>query len=140
MSLRTTVPRQALKLYRISKDISHDARHYNYGGGHGMPLKTIKAHDGLDCSSSTALALKRAGLYPLEYAMVSGDFMHRWGAPGKGRYFTVWASPVHVWIQFHFGVFWRLDTSPWGDGGTGPRMRRLPRLTRGFQPRHWPGL
>lgn len=134
-------PERVRDLYRECSHISTQARKYKYGGGHTSLLKDIRPHDGLDCSSSTALALSRHGFFPHAHAWVSGDFARHWGAPGRGRYFTVWANNGHVWIQFHLiGRFWRFDTSPWGSGGRGPRMRITPRSTRGFTPRHIPGL
>jgi hypothetical protein len=73
-------------------------------------------------------------------AIVSGAF-NKWGDPGEGKYFTVWYNGGHVWIQFkHLGQFWRFDTSAYGDGGSGPRVRKTSRPTAGFQSRHWPGL
>jgi hypothetical protein len=91
------------------------------------------------------MALKRAGLYPHQYATTAEGLLS-WGRPGKGRYVTLWArsgpkGTAHVWLQFHgLGRVWRFDTSAWGGGGRGPRMRLLPRPTRGFTPRHWPGM
>ncbi len=134
-------PDRALRLYRTCKVISGQKRSYKWGGGHTTTLDRILPSWGLDCSGSSSLALYDSGLFNQHWALVSGGF-GAWGAPGKGNWFTVWYSPVHVWIQFHgVGKYWRFDTSPWGDpAGSGPRMRMLPRTTTGFRPRHWPGL
>lgn len=137
-------PKQAKRVYDISKHISSQARKYVYGGGHGVPLSDIDPGDGLDCSSSVCLVLKRCGMWRGRYAGVSGSFKN-WGQPGRGRYFTVWYNERHVWIEFHggtdvFGQYKRFDTSPWGWGGRGPRVRKLGRPRYGFQARHWPGL
>lgn len=131
---------RAKGLYAACQHISLQGRPYVYGGGHSKPLAQIKTTDGLDCSSSCTLALKRVGLYTPAFATTSGGMLS-WGVPGKGKYFTIWTNQHHIWIQFHgLGRVWRFDTSAWGSGGRGPRMRLLPRPTRGFTPRHWPGL
>jgi hypothetical protein len=133
-------PARVLKLYSVCKAISNQGRAYVYGGGHGLPLGSIPSHAGLDCSSSTCMALHRVGLYAHNYATASSGFKN-WGAPGKGKWFTVWYNAEHVWIQFHrVGKYWRFDTSPWGWGGRGPKVRIGPRSTTGFTPRHYPGL
>lgn len=121
-----------------AKRISAQNRAYVYGGGHGGSLSSIGPHDGLDCSSSCSLALKRAGMFPGSSAIVSGDFAASWGKPGKGEHMTVWANAEHVWIEWpKLGV--RFDTSPHGDGPSGPHVRHSRRSTAGFTPRHWPG-
>ena len=130
------------RVYDISKHISSQRRRYIYGGGHGVPLGDIEHHDGLDCSSSVCLVLKRCGMWRGRYAGVSGDFKN-WGQPGRGRYFTVWYNERHVWIEFHLselGQYKRFDTSPWGFGGRGPRVRKNRRPHYSFKARHWPGL
>lgn len=137
---------QAKRLYKTCQHLSLQSRPYTYGGGHTKPLAEIKITDGLDCSSSVALALARNDMWEDRFAWTSGDMALRWGVPGKGRYVTMWArggskGKAHVWLQFHgLGRAWRFDTSPWGGGGRGPRMRLLPRPTAGFTPRHWPGM
>jgi hypothetical protein len=126
------------KLYREAKTFSGG---YVWGGGHSGPLSNFKPADGLDCSGSCSLALKRAGMYSGDTAMVSGDFAASYGQPGPGKHFTVWANSEHVWIQFHgLGSGKRFDTSPHGDGPRGPRVRNSDRSDTGrFTARHWPG-
>ena len=63
---------------------------YKYGGGHGRWNDS-----GYDCSGSVSYALHGGGL--LSSALTSGGFM-RWGAPGKGRRITIYASPGHVYM------------------------------------------
>jgi hypothetical protein len=136
---------RAKALYATCQHMSLQGRPYLYGGGHTKPLAQIKVTDGLDCSGSVCLSLKRVGLYAPAYATTAQGLM-TWGVAGKGKYFTVWCKggakgQAHTWIQFHgLGRVWRFDTSAWGSGGRGPRMRILPRPTAGFTPRHWPGL
>lgn len=141
MATKKTHEQRARSLYDWCKHISAQRRRYIYGGGHGEALVNIDPHDGLDCSSSTCLALKRAGLYQSRYACVSGNFAN-WGQSGRGRYFTVWYNAHHVWIEFHhpFGQYKRFDTSPWGFGGRGPRVRKTRRPRYGFKARHYPGM
>jgi hypothetical protein len=131
---------KAMRFYSECQRVSNQGRPYAYGGGHGA-LSAINSHQGLDCSSSTGYALHNVGLFEgRDMAIVSGAF-NTWGAPGRGKFFTVWYNGEHVWTQFHgLGRFWRFDTSPWGSGGRGPRVRIGPRPTRGFAARHFPGL
>ena len=129
------------KVYAAALHISGQHRPYVYGGGH-KAFSAISPSEGLDCSSSTALALKRGGLYDGTAPMVSGDFARLWGQPGKGKYLTVWANRDHVWIEFDLpgkrGK--RFDTSPQGgETQRGPHVRYNGRGTNGFTPRHWPG-
>jgi len=128
------------KLYAECKRISDAGGPYVYGGGHGPSLSTLSSGQGLDCSSSSALALYRADMYEGTTAIVSGEFARSWGKPGEGEKFTVWANGEHVWIQLKgLGNAWRFDTSPYGSGGRGPRLRSTERPTSGFTARHWPG-
>ena len=109
---------------------------YELGGGHrGAPIGSLTPGQPLDCSSSTSLALWKAGMFTEATAQVSGWFASSWGKPGRGKDHTVWANGEHVWIELP-GVG-RFDTSPYGDGGRGPRVRTKPRSTSGFTPRHW---
>lgn len=128
-------------LRTVCSRISGQKRDYKLGGGHGVKLATIKPGDPLDCSSSTSLALKRAGKFDGDTAIVSGAFAEKWGKPGKGRDFTVWANGEHVWIEGYDGngdFAWRFDTSPWGSGDRGPRLRTKPRTDHArFTARHW---
>lgn len=120
--------------------ISDQNRAYFYSGGHSVPLDKIKPSDPLDCSSSCSLALKRAGMFDGDYAIVSGAFASSWGQPGEGKDFTVHASLTHVWISFASGEVKRFDTSPWGSGGLGPHTRTTTRNDAyRFHSRHWPG-
>lgn len=142
---KATPPAAAKELYRNCAHVSSQQRKYLWGGGHWGKLLGIKPKDGLDCSGSVSLVLDRTemgthDIFPGGVAITARAF-RSWGHPGKGRWFTVWYNSEHVWIQFHgLGRFWRFDTSPWGSGGRGPRMRMTPRPTGKFNARHWPGL
>lgn len=101
---------------------------YRWGGGHGRWLD-----NGYDCSGSVSFALYAGHL--LENPMTSGTLM-RWGAPGRGRWITVYANPGHVFMVVG-GL--RFDTS--GRRGTrGSRWQPGMRGTSGYVVRHPPGL
>jgi cell wall-associated NlpC family hydrolase len=100
---------------------------YLWGGGHGKWQDT-----GYDCSGSVSYALASAGL--LNAPLASGPLM-RWGAPGKGKWVTIYTNPGHVFLVVA-GV--RFDTS--GTRSTGSRWQKSMRPTGGFVARHPPGL
>jgi cell wall-associated NlpC family hydrolase len=101
---------------------------YVWGGGHGSFVDS-----GYDCSGSVSYALAAAGL--LDAPLVSGAFA-RWGAPGPGKWITIYANEGHVFM-FVAGV--RFDTS-FRDGPFGTRWQTAPRSLAGFTVRHPPGL
>ena len=100
---------------------------YIYGGGHGG-----WRDKGYDCSGSVSFALAGAGL--LDRPMASGGFM-RWGAPGEGRWITIYSNPGHMFMVVA-GL--RFDTSGQGDGGT--RWQEGTKGPGGYEVRHPPGL
>jgi hypothetical protein len=123
------------RLFSITKQFSGS---YVYGGGHGPRLARMHVGDNLDCSSSTSLALYRAGMWDAQdTARVSGDFSN-WGNAGRGDQVTVWYNAGHVFVQFSGDLRGRFDTGGPG-GGAGPRYRGQERSTSGFTPRHWTG-
>jgi cell wall-associated NlpC family hydrolase len=101
---------------------------YRLGGGHGSFVDNA-----YDCSGSVGYALAAAGL--LDTPVTSGDLM-KWGAPGRGRWMTVYANPGHVFLIVG-GV--RFDTSGRA-GRRGSRWQPLQRSGANFVARHWPGL
>lgn len=114
---------------------------YCYGGEHDFTLQDDKPSDCFDCSSSTSFALWHAGLLGMNQAQVSGWFKS-WGEAGRGTYVTVHAADDHVWVEFTIpGQRWaRFDTSPHGDGPSGPRVRHKTRDASRFVSRHPRGL
>ena len=99
---------------------------YRYGGGHGS------FHDsGYDCSGSVSYVLHGAGL--LHVALDSSQFMG-WGAPGPGRYITIYANPGHAYMTIRTprGLL-RYDTSGMDDGS---RWDGTLRPTTGYTVRH----
>jgi cell wall-associated NlpC family hydrolase len=103
-------------------------RPYIWGGGHGSWYSV-----GYDCSGSVSFALFGGGLIP--EPLTSGA-LEGWGAPGPGKWITVYANATHTFAEIA-GLRW--DTV--GDeNGTGPRWHLAPTSTAGFVARHPPGL
>ena len=100
---------------------------YKWGGGHGAWRDT-----GYDCSGSVSFALAGAGL--LGSPLTSGGFMN-YGAPGHGRWITIYANEGHIFMVVA-GL--RFDTS--GQGRAGTRWQQEVRSTAGFAVRRIPGL
>jgi cell wall-associated NlpC family hydrolase len=100
---------------------------YKWGGGHGA-----WRDNGYDCSGSVSFALAGAGL--LGRPLTSGLFMN-YGAPGQGRWITIYANSGHI---FMIVAGLRFDTS--GQGRAGTRWQEESRSTAGFAVRHIPGL
>ena len=100
---------------------------YKYGGGHG------KWNDsGYDCSGSVSYALHGAGL--IGRSLTSGGFQS-WGAPGRGRWVTIYANPGHVYMVVNGR---RFDTSGRDEDGTRWHDTRASR--DGYAVRHPSGL
>ncbi|MGZ4276304.1 MAG: NlpC/P60 family protein [Solirubrobacteraceae bacterium] len=100
---------------------------YKYGGGHGS------FHDsGYDCSGSVSYVLRATGR--LGRPRDSGELMS-WGAPGPGRYITVYANPGHAYMIIRGR---RYDTT--GRSETGSRWQPAARSSAGYVVRHPPGL
>ena len=103
-------------------------RPYIWGGGHGSFYSR-----GYDCSGSVSFALFGGGLIP---EPLTSTGLEHWGAPGPGKWITVYANAEHTFAEIA-GLRW--DTV--GDAnGTGPRWHLAPTDTSGFVVRHPPGL
>jgi cell wall-associated NlpC family hydrolase len=101
---------------------------YVFGGGHGSFVDNA-----YDCSGSVSYALAAGGL--LSAPETSGE-LESWGAPGPGRYITVYAAAGHTYMYVD-GVLY--DTA----GRSGPyasRWQVSPTDNSGYVVRHWPGL
>jgi peptidoglycan hydrolase-like protein with peptidoglycan-binding domain len=98
---------------------------YRYGGGHRSFHDTA-----YDCSGSVSYVLHAAGR--LASPLDSGSLMS-WGAPGRGRWITVFAAPGHAYMVI---AGRRFDTS----GSSATRWQRHDRSTAGYVVRHPPGL
>jgi Transglycosylase SLT domain len=119
-----------------------------YGpGGHPDPLGASEE----DCSSSVNYLLYRAGIRPLSEIVkdnpLAQDYVN-WGAPGPGRWVTIYASAAQTPHVFIVIAGLRLDTSHDGtDIGpnrfeNGPRWRILDQIPTWahWSVRHPPGL
>jgi len=102
-------------------------RPYVWGGGHASFYS-----NGYDCSGSVSFALFGGGLIPRP--LTSGE-LEGWGAPGPGKWITVYANGGHTFAEIA-GLRW--DTV--GDArGTGPRWHLPIASPSGFVVRHPPG-
>jgi peptidoglycan hydrolase-like protein with peptidoglycan-binding domain len=100
---------------------------YRYGGGHRS------FHDsGYDCSGSVSYVLHAMGA--LSSPLDSSALMS-YGAPGPGRWVTVYANPGHAFMMIRGR---RFDTSAQWQGGS--RWSIFDRSSAGYVARHPPGL
>ena len=110
---------------------------YVYGGGHGIPLSQVAPS--YDCSSSVEHLLWGGGLLPATYDATSST-LESWGAPGPGRWVTIYASADHVFM-YVAGLRWDTHNAAGpGDGSTGIGWHPLVRESEGFVVRHPVGL
>ncbi len=101
---------------------------YVFGGGHASFVDNA-----YDCSGSVSYALAAGGL--LSAPETSGT-LESWGAPGPGKWITVYANAGHTYMYVDGMLY---DTagrsgvyaSRWQVGGTD---------NSGYVVRHWPGL
>lgn len=106
---------------------------YVWGGGHRTFYDS-----GYDCSGAVSYVLHAAGL--LASPMTSGGLATSWGAPGKGRWITVYGNASHAYMVI---AGKRFDTSTGGDRwnqGSGPRWRKKKRPPLGFTGKYYPGF
>jgi cell wall-associated NlpC family hydrolase len=101
---------------------------YVFGGGHASFVDNA-----YDCSGSVSYALAAGGL--LGAPETSGE-LESWGAPGPGRYVTVYAAAGHTYMYVN-GIMYNtagrsgVFASRWQIGAADGT---------GFVVRHWPGL
>ncbi len=101
---------------------------YVFGGGHASFVDNA-----YDCSGSVSYALAAGGL--LSAPETSGD-LESWGAPGPGRYITVYANAGHTYMYVN-GILY--DTA--GRSGVYASRWQVGAVDNsGFVARHWPGL
>jgi len=101
-----------------------DSTPYVWGGGHGSFVSS-----GYDCSGAVSYALHGGGFLS---SPLDSTGLETWGAPGAGRWITVYANSGHAWAMIA-GLSW--DTV--GDvSGTGPRWHTTPESSAGFIARH----
>jgi hypothetical protein len=110
---------------------------YFYGGGHGLALSEIAPS--YDCSSSVEHLLWGGGLLPATFDAASGT-LESFGAPGVGRWVTIYASAGHV-LMYVAGLRWDTHNAAGpGDGSAGIGWHPLIRSSAGFVVRHPVGL
>lgn len=135
---------------RIARHVTH------YDQSNPPNTRTVNAipeKDGayiFDCSSFISYMMNFINRYDESYGQVSGWFARSWGAPGKGKYLTIWANDDHVFAEVKTGNQTKfigtsgyiqsqnLDNSEYGHSHTIGWMSSYP--TDGFTPRHVPGL
>ncbi|HYM46619.1 MAG TPA: hypothetical protein VES65_10750 [Solirubrobacteraceae bacterium] len=101
---------------------------YVFGGGHASFVDNA-----YDCSGSVSYALATGGL--LSAPETSGE-LESWGAPGPGRYITVYANAGHTYMYVD-GILY--DTA--GRSGTYASRWQVAAVDNsGYVVRHWPGL
>jgi peptidoglycan hydrolase-like protein with peptidoglycan-binding domain len=98
-------------------------RPYVYGGGHG----SFKSR-GYDCSGSVSYVLHAAGLLK---SPEDSTALEHYGAPGPGRYVTIYANSAHAFMTIQGR---RFDTV--AQAQTGSRWSNHMVSTAGFVARH----
>jgi hypothetical protein len=96
---------------------------YIYGGGHGSFNSR-----GYDCSGSVSYVLHAAGLLK---SPEDSTALEHYGAPGPGRYVTIYANSAHAFMTIQGR---RFDTV--AQAQTGSRWSNHMVSTRGFVARH----
>lgn len=127
----TDAPRAVRKAINAANKIRF--KPYRWGGGHRR-----WKDKGYDCSGAVSYVLHAAGL--LKAPMPSGPLANTWGAPGIGRWITVYANGGHAFAVIA-GLRW--DTSAVGEAlnsGSGPRWRTTARSPAGYRARFAPSL
>ncbi len=124
-------PRAVRKAINAANKIRY--KPYRWGGGHAR-----WKDKGYDCSGAVSYVLHAAGL--LKSPLPSGPLSRVWGAPGIGRWITVYANGGHAYAVIA-GLRW--DTSAVGEplnSGSGPRWRRTARAATGYVARFAPTI
>ncbi len=121
-------PLQVQEIIQAGNQIAHLP--YTWGGGHATFVDT-----GYDCSGSISFVFAAAGI--LRTTMVSGELAH-WGAPGHGKWITVFANNGHT---FMYVAGLRFDTVALAESGTRWSNRPADESDlASFSVRHPPGL
>jgi hypothetical protein len=132
---------------------------YSYGGAHGHPAQTMNQSNpnpgavpgaeenggpGYDCSSASSYALWGGGLGQklLGGGVDDSTALEGVGAPGRGRWVTIYANSAHAYIEvagIYFDTAAGLGNPP-NPPATGPRWSAVGTGPAGFVQRHPPGL
>ncbi len=102
---------------------------YRYGGGHATYEDSA-----YDCSGSISYVFAAAQL--LDHTVASGE-LARWGAPGPGKWITVFADAGHT---FMYVAGLRFDTVALAETGSRWSSRSATENVSAFSVRHPPGL
>ncbi len=105
---------------------------YVYGGGHASFVDNA-----YDCSGSVSYALAAGGL--LSAPETSGQ-LESWGAPGPGKWITVYANAGHTYMYVNVGGAWMLYDTAGRSGVFASRWQPTPVDNAGYIVRHWPDL
>lgn len=105
---------------------------YVFGGGHASFVS-----NSYDCSGSVSYALAAGGL--LGAPETSGS-LESWGAPGPGKWITIYANAGHVYMYVNIGGRWMRFDTVGRSGEFASRWQPEIRSNAGFVARHWPGL
>jgi cell wall-associated NlpC family hydrolase len=105
---------------------------YVFGGGHASFVS-----NSYDCSGSVSYALAAGGL--LSSPETSGS-LESWGAPGPGKWITVYANAGHVYMYVNIGGRWMRYDTVGRSGVFASRWQPEIRSNAGFVARHWAGL
>jgi cell wall-associated NlpC family hydrolase len=122
----TNVPEAVQKVVAGANEIADFP--YVFGGGHVSFIDNA-----YDCSGSVSYALAAAGL--IGRPETSGE-LESWGAPGPGRYITVFANAGHTYMYVDGIMFNTAGRS----GVYASRWQVTSVNNGGFVARHWPGL
>ncbi|MGX6449198.1 hypothetical protein ACVU7I_14195, partial [Patulibacter sp. S7RM1-6] len=129
-SIPPDAPGKVAAIIRAGNQVAR--KPYVYGGGHGRLAGEVWQDSAYDCSGSISFALAAAGL--IDAPMTSGA-LAAWGAPGPGKWVTIYANDGHTFMTVA-GL--RFDTS--GRQQTGSRWQSASRSTAGFRVVHPKGL
>jgi hypothetical protein len=110
---------------------------YVYGAAHGIPLSEVAP--AYDCSSSVEHLMYGGGLLSVSFDS-SSTGLESFGAPGPGRWITLYANAAHVFM-YVAGLRWDTwNAAGAGDGSAGIGWHPLVRDAAGFVARHPIGL
>jgi hypothetical protein len=131
-------PADGLGLIAEADRMAQARQPYVWGGGHAA----FSPDGPWDCSGAVSYLLHSQGL--LDGAPLTSTGFMTWGTPGRGREWTVYANPIHVFLVIeagpHAGDAWGTTNNPiWAgpDPRGGPAWHH--HTTTDFAARHYPG-
>lgn len=133
-----------LNAYKKAKAISSHHYSYSWGGGHNSSFSPSGPKHAYDCSGSCSAALHAGGMLD---APADTTILANWGAPGPGKFMTLWVKNTgdshtsHAFLDFNLpgkGLEC-FTTGNWGAKNDGAGFKPNHHPTDGFTPRHWPG-